>query len=222
MGERRPSRGSEEREPALATSLPAPATSLPAPTTSVPVQASVPARSASASPLRRAAASAEPAPYVMLLDDPTALFASVEDCLITVVHTLTADAVVALGKAMQQLAQRHGAFRSLAIPARKTGSEAVDENRAAVAQLVQQHTRSIRAAAVVSDGTGFRATSVRSMITSIHMAARATHPAKFFDAVPPAAAWLVSMRPDLPIEAARLERAVESLRALSRARIEKM
>ena len=158
-------------------------------------------------------AAADSPPHVLLHEGPTALIACVDDCLITVVHTLTQEGVAAIARGMTQLVQRHGAFRSLALAVRKTGSEAVDESRAAVAQLVQQHTRSIRAAAVVSEGTGFRATAVRSMVTAIHMAGRASHPTKMFDTLPPALEWLASKRPELPLDGPRVASTVDALRA---------
>lgn len=151
--------------------------------------------------------------HALLHEGQTELIACVGDCLILAAHTFTARGVAALGRAMNQLVQRHGAFRVLTLAERRSGSEAVDESRVALSELVQQQTRNFRASAIVSESTGFRATALRSTVTAIHMAGRASHPTQIFDSVPPALNWLASMRPELPLDIGGVARAVESLRA---------
>lgn len=150
-------------------------------------------------------------------EDATSLIASLDDCMIRVVHTLTSAAIDALARTMHQLVERHGALRSLSVAERKTGSEAVGEHRAAASELIRKHTQSIRGAAVVSEGTGFRATAVRSLVTAIHIAGRASHPTKVFGTVPDAIAWLATKRADVGLDVLRVEQAVAQLRARLRA-----
>jgi hypothetical protein len=169
---------------------------------------------AGASALRRATPAHDGSvPYVLMHEDATCLIASLSDCMISVVHTLTSASVYAIARTMDQIVARHGALRSLALAERKTGSEAVGEHRAAVAELVRKYTQSIRGAAVVSEGTGFRATAVRSLVTAVHLAGRASHPTQVFSSVPAALAWLATQRAELPLDVLHVEQAVALLRA---------
>ncbi len=89
--------------------------------------------------------------------------------------------------------------------------------QATVSELIRKYTQSIRGAAVVSEGTGFRATAVRSLVTAIHIAGRASHPTKVFATVPDALAWLATKRSDRGLDMLRAEQAVALLRARLRA-----
>lgn len=175
--------------------------------------ASMAAAGGTASPPRPAPAAPSARPYTLFHDGPTVQIAGVGDCLVVALHTLTEPGVAGMGRGMSQLVQRYGGFRVLTLAERKSGSEAVDESRVAVAELVQRHTSNFRASAVVSESTGFRATALRSTVTAIHMAGRASHQTRIFYSVPPALEWLVSMRPELPLDIANVARAVETLRA---------
>jgi hypothetical protein len=168
---------------------------------------------AGVSALRRAAPSSHRrGPYALIHEDATSVIGSLDDCMICIVHTLTSEAIDAIARTMNQLVARHGALRALSIAARKTGSEAVGEHRVAVAELVRQYTRCIRGAAVVSEGSGFRATAVRSLVTAVHIAGRASHPTKVFSTVPDALAWLATQRADVPLDVLRAEQVVTLLR----------
>jgi hypothetical protein len=67
---------------------------------------------------------------------------------------------------------------------------APNEVRSAVTELLRRHDRSIGAAVVVFEGHGFLATVVRSIITAINLASRASFPNAVFAEVEPAVAWL--------------------------------
>lgn len=123
-------------------------------------------------------------------EDRDGLVASVEGGLIIVVETLSPLVLNAMARTMARLAAHHGTFFTLTITERKSGSGVSPERRAATADLLRKHARHVSCAAVVCEGTGFRATAVRSIVTALHMASRATHPTKVFDSVGAAATWL--------------------------------
>jgi hypothetical protein len=75
---------------------------------------------------------------------------------------------------------------------------------------------------VVCEGTGFRATAVRSIVTAIHMASRSTHPSRVFSTPEPAIEWLAGTRSDGALGAALLLEASATLRAKLQARLARL
>lgn len=147
------------------------------------------------------------------------LVACVGPCLLVVSNVLTLEAVAAMARGMAKLVQRHGKLSSLSIVDRQSGPNTGSEARAAITEVVRKHSQSITGAAVVCDGTGFRATAIRSIVTAIHMASRSSHSSKVFAELVPAIEWLATTRSDGAIDVALLLEASQGLRAKLQERV---
>jgi hypothetical protein len=157
--------------------------------------------------------------YEILHLGDTDLVACVGPCLVVVSDTLTLEGVDAMGRAMTKLTQRYGKLSSLSFLDRNGGPKLSAPARDGVTELVRKHAPALSGSAVVCEGTGFRATAVRSIVTAIYMASRATHPSKVFAAPEPAIEWLLTTRSDGAIGAALLLETAATLRAKLQARL---
>jgi hypothetical protein len=94
---------------------------------------------------------------------------------------------------------------------------AAPEVRDEVAELLRVYAAQVGAAAVAFEGTGFRMTLVRSVITAINMASRSRFPNAVFTDKVSAASWMEQQmeRAGFPVSAARIVDAVEYLRHTS-------
>lgn len=131
-------------------------------------------------------------PYEVLHTGNTDLVAYLGPCLIIVSHTMTPAGVDAIGRGFAKLVARHERVCSISFVERRAGSGSSAEVREMLAQVARKYTKSMTGAAVVCEGTGFRATAVRSVVTAIHMASRASHPVKVFSCVEAGLEWLAS------------------------------
>jgi hypothetical protein len=139
--------------------------------------------------------------YDLLHAGATDLVALVGPCLIVVSYTITLDGVSAIGRGLAKLTQRQQKACSISFAERKSGPGTAPEARKAITELVQKYDKWISGSAVVCEGTGFRATAVRSVVTAINMASRSSHPSKVFASSEPALRWLQSARAgDLDLE----------------------
>ena len=152
----------------------------------------------------------------LLHTDATNVVACLGPCVLVISHTLTLPAAEAIGRAFASIVQRQQKLCALSIVESRPGPGPAPEARDAVAELTRQHNKHITGAAIVCDGTGFRATAVRSMVTAIHMASRSSHPSKVFTTTEPALDWLQSTRPTRDLDLPLLARAVADLQALLR------
>ncbi len=145
---------------------------------------------------------------------PGEAVAIVDDCLFAVrLRHLTLPTVTAIGSAFETLRSRYERVNYFGM-AQAGQDPQSSEARAEMARIVREHTTAIIAAAIVCEGDGFRATVARSVITAVHMASRAVHPLKVFDASEPALRWLGSKQPSgAAIDREKLGRAAEALRA---------
>lgn len=143
----------------------------------------------------------------------TDLVACVGPSLVVVSNTLTLEAVDAMGRGMAKLEHRYGKLSSLSYVERKSGANTAPAARDGIAQIVRKHSHAITGAAVVCEGTGFRATAVRSVVTAIHMASRSSHSSKVFSAPEAAIEWLASTRSDGALDVALLLETSGVLRA---------
>ena len=152
-------------------------------------------------------------PYDLLHVGSTDLIACVGPCLVIISYTFTLAGVEAIGRGMAKLVARQQKICSISFVERKSGPGTAPEARDAVAEIVRKHDKNITGAAIVCDGTGFRATAVRSVVTAIHMASRASYASKVFASSEPALEWLQNTRgtPDLDLKL--LAQASVSLRA---------
>lgn len=83
--------------------------------------------------------------------------------------------------------------------------------RQAVAQILRDYGGDIRAAAIVYEADGFKATIVRSAITAINLASRSRFPNRVFSNTRQALDWLVDELKD-PTLLAQLHASVHQLR----------
>jgi hypothetical protein len=141
------------------------------------------------------------------------LVACVGPCLLVVSNVLTLEAVDAMARGMTKLVQRFGKLSSLSLVDRKSGPNTSSEARDGITDVVRKHAQNITGAAVVCEGTGFRATAIRSIVTAIHMASRASHSSKVFSEAAPAIEWLASTRSDGALDVRVLLEASQGLRA---------
>jgi hypothetical protein len=151
-------------------------------------------------------------PYELMHLGDTDLVACVGPCLVVVSNTLTLEAVEVIGRAMAKLAHRYGKLSSLSLVDRKSGPNTTFEARDAITDIVRKHSQSISGAAVVCEGTGFRSTAIRSIVTAIHMASRSQHSSKVFAAAEPAIQWLATTRSDGALDVTLLLQAADGLR----------
>jgi hypothetical protein len=92
-----------------------------------------------------------------------------------------------------------------------TNSTMNPKAREMMAEVVGKYSSRIGAAAIVVHGKGFKATVVRSVITGIHLASRATHPLRACADVESALRWYESKRPQRETGAAELRAVLAAL-----------
>ena len=83
--------------------------------------------------------------------------------------------------------------------------------RKALAAVLADFSRSIKASAVIFEGQGFSAAAVRSVVTGLTLIARQSYPHKVFGSLAEASAWMLPQLPR-PVTAGELATAVASLR----------
>jgi len=143
----------------------------------------------------------------------TDLVACAGPCIITVSVAITLPTLNALGRSMAQLGLRYPKIASLSVSDRTTGGAIDPACRQELVELARKFTRTLSGSATVFEGSGFRATTLRSLVTAIQMASSASHPAKVFAAPRPALEWLASTQPAGALDVDHLTEAVAALRA---------
>jgi hypothetical protein len=143
----------------------------------------------------------------------TDLVACAGPCLIVVVDTLTTAGIDAMAKGMARLTQRHEKMCSISVVERQATTSMHPSTRQATTDLTRKYTKQMSAAAVVCEGTGFRATAVRSIVTAIHMASFSSHPSKVFASSGPAVEWLATTQPPGALDVPGLNQAIDMLRS---------
>ena len=151
--------------------------------------------------------------YDLLHVGTTDLIACVGPCLLILSYTITLPGVEAIGRGLAKLTQRQQKACTISFVERKSGPGTAPEARDAIAEIARKYDKSMTGSAVVCDGTGFRATAVRSVVTAIHMASRSSSPSKVFAAAEPALEWLQATRPSHDLDLALLSQAAVALRA---------
>jgi hypothetical protein len=143
----------------------------------------------------------------------TDLIASLGPCLIVLSYTITLAGVEAIGRGMAKLTQGKQKACSISFVERTTGPGTAPDARQAITEIARKYDSGIGGAAIVCGGTGFRATAVRSVVTAIHMASRATYPTKVFSTDAPAFEWLQGTRANADLDLKLLAEATTALRA---------
>jgi hypothetical protein len=152
-------------------------------------------------------------PYNLLHVGSTDLIASLGPCLIVLSYTITLAGVEAIGRGLAKLTQGKQKACSISFVERTTGPGTASDARQAITEIARKYESSLSSAAIVCGGTGFRATAVRSVVTAIHMASRATYPTKVFSTDSPAFEWLQGTRPNADLDLTLLTEATTALRA---------
>jgi hypothetical protein len=141
------------------------------------------------------------------------LVASLGNCVLVLLErSFTTQAASAIGTEMSRIVGRYAKVNYISM----ISSAKLREQhgaRAFMANVVRRYTKSITGAAIVCEGTGFRPTVVRSVITGIHIASLASHPLRVFSALDPALAWLLEQQPERDLDIVALGRSVGTLRA---------
>jgi hypothetical protein len=142
-------------------------------------------------------------------------------CLIVVAAKISLPGATAIGRGMARLKQRYWKMCCIAITERKSAPGMDPECRAALVELTRTYTNSISGSAVVCEGSGFRATAVRSIVTAIQMASLASHPAKVFASIEQALEWLASTQPEAAFDVFGMMESIDALRASLRERLDR-
>jgi MFS superfamily sulfate permease-like transporter len=148
----------------------------------------------------------------MLFENGATSVAIVGDCLVVLLSgTMSTLVVNAVERGLSELSRRPNriSYLSLIDPAMR-GIDA--DARERMAAVVRRHSKQIAGAAMVSEGSGFRATAVRSIITAIHLASRAAHPLRVFESLEPALVWLKTRPGNVGLDTRALTDFVRSAR----------
>lgn len=147
----------------------------------------------------------------VLLDQPREKVIVLGSCVVVYLNpTLTMHGVAAVDRAFQELSQPDVWITYFSV-VEPNHDEPDGSARDAMARVVARHTKHISGAAVVYRGTGFRATVVRSIITAVHWASRATHPLGVFEDVNTAMTWLKKRPHNEALDMTAVENVVRSM-----------
>jgi hypothetical protein len=153
----------------------------------------------------------------VLCRSPSETIAVAGDCVIVLLgRTLSSSGVEAVRRALERITNEHeraGYFSVMNASALRSMDAAA---RDLLTDVITKYTRQIAAAAMVVDGGGFRATVVRSVLTAIHLASRASHPMRAFPELAPALDWYATKRPDAKLVTSAIHRIVHVLRIPAR------
>jgi len=130
------------------------------------------------------------------------------------IHTerTTSTTVGVVRRALADLEARYDKFGYLCVMERSSELILPSDVRASIDVYVKRYSSRFTGAAIVFEEPGFRATVVRSLVTAVNVASRASHPTQVFDALQAGIAWLGGITPGEPTPT-RLHQIVEQLRA---------
>jgi hypothetical protein len=146
--------------------------------------------------------------------DSFAVF-SVDECVVLVWKQPPIMAAVDENRRLfQQLRTRHpqDKLSYLVVAETGVGIQMPSDVRAALAAMLREYQKAIVGSAIVFEGTGFRASIVRSVVAAINIASRLEFPSSVQSDLASAARWLVE-KGGLRMSAADLVDAVRAFRA---------
>jgi hypothetical protein len=144
--------------------------------------------------------------------EPGYVVATSGRCLIQVLSDRTTSTTVSLiRRALADLSERHESFGYLCVLEPGAQLTLPPDLRESVNAFVRRYSERFSGAAIVFEATGFQATVVRSLVTAVNLASRASHPTKVFGDLPAASSWLCRLTPGEPT-AARLVQLTNQLR----------
>lgn len=153
------------------------------------------------------------APFELLAHNPMETVAIAGDCLVVMVgRTLSAHGVLAIQRGFERLELAHDRFGYLSLIEGSRVGTMEPRARALMAEVVGKYTRHIAVASFAVEGSGFRSTAIRSILTAIHVASRAGHPLKVFASLDAALAWYAERYPEHGCDVQTLARVVQTLR----------
>lgn len=140
------------------------------------------------------------------------MVATLGRCLIHItIERTTATTVGIIRRALSDLSDRHGTFGFLCVLEPSCHLIMEPDIRESVNAFARRYSERFSGAAIVYEVPGFQATVVRSIVTAVNLASRATHPTKVFDDLRAATAWLSRLTPGEPA-GARLFQVTTELR----------
>jgi hypothetical protein len=101
-------------------------------------------------------------------------------------------------RALDDLSGRYDKFGYLGVIEAEAQLLLAPDVRNGMNALVKRYSSRFTGAAIVFEKTGFHATAVRSVVTAINLASRATHPNHVFSDVREGVSWLTQMTPGEP------------------------
>jgi hypothetical protein len=101
-------------------------------------------------------------------------------------------------RALDELATRYEKFGYLGVIEAESHLLLAPDVRNGMNALVKRFSPRFTGAAIVFEKTGFHATAVRSVVTAINLASRATHPNHVFSDVREGVSWLSQITPGEP------------------------
>jgi hypothetical protein len=134
-------------------------------------------------------------------------------CVITVTVEITMSGLDAIARGLARLQRRYASVCAFSITDRQSSGGIAPECRQGLIDLTRKYTRVLSGTATVLEGSGFRATALRSLVTAVHLASSSSHPAKVFASVQPALEWLASTQPDGALDISSMTRAIATFRA---------
>jgi hypothetical protein len=144
--------------------------------------------------------------------EPGYVVATVGRCLIHItVERTTATTVGTIRRALADLSDRHTTFGFLCVLEPSCQLIMEPDIRESVNAFARRYSERFSGAAIVYEVPGFQATVVRSIVTAVNLASRATHPTKVFDDLRSATGWLARLTPGEP-SATRLFQLTTQLR----------
>jgi hypothetical protein len=123
--------------------------------------------------------------------DPGYVIASVGKYFINISKTrLNITGVGLMRRAMTEMSERHEKFGSLTIVETDADLLLPADVRSGIDSIVKRFSTRLTGAAIVFEKQGFQATAVRSLVTAINVASRASHPTQVYSELQEGLSWL--------------------------------
>jgi hypothetical protein len=133
------------------------------------------------------------------------------------IHTerTTSTTVGLIRRALSDLEGRYDKFGYLCVMERRAELTLPADVREGINAYVKRYSSRFTGAAVVFEAAGFHATVVRSLVTAVNVASRASHPTQVFGELRAGIAWLGRLTPGEPTPT-RLHQIVQELRGTTK------
>lgn len=131
--------------------------------------------------------------------EPAYVVATVARCLVHIsIERTTSTTVSLMRRALADLADQHTTFGFLCVLEPTTQLVMAPDIRESVHAFARRYSERFSGAAIVYEVPGFQATVVRSIVTAVNLASRASHPTKVFDDLREGITWLTRLLPGEP------------------------